>query len=323
MVCWKSINKTMQNGKYRMKIKLSLALIILMAVSVVVFSSCTDNNISVNSTDEAVNTTVSEEKTATTKKSATATTAERTTEKTVESMTQTSTKQEKDNSDQKNIVVVLDAGHDSDVHTRNHPNLGVNEQDLNLVITNSAYKRLTQYNGIKVYLSRPDGHCPNDKYGYNYSSEYGDACIHARTEFARKKHPDLFISFHCNASSGAMGASANGSEVYVSKHKNYYSACKKLGKIILNNITSVVDLKSRGVLTRSKPEKGYYDDGTVKDFYYLISNNIDNKIPAMIIEHAFMDNTHDNSILKNKTNLKKLGYADADAIAKYYDLKLK
>lgn len=306
-----------------MKIKLSLALIILMAVSVVVFSGCANNNIPIKSTHATVNTTVSEEKTGTTKKSATATTAEKVTETTVETTAQASTKQQRNNINQNNITIVLDAGHDSKIHTRNHPNLGVNEQDLNLVITNSAYKRLSQYSGVKVYLSRPDGNCPNDKYGYNYSSEYGDACIHARTEFARKKHPDLFISFHCNASSGTMGASANGAEVYVSKHKNYYSDCKELGKIILNNITSVVDLKSRGVLTRSKSEKGYYDDGTVKDFYYLISNNIDNKIPAMIIEHAFMDNSHDNTILKNKTNLKKLGYADADAIAKYYDLKLK
>ena len=32
------------------------------------------------------------------------------------------------------IVLVLDPGHDSEYCTRNHPDLGVNEQDLNLTI---------------------------------------------------------------------------------------------------------------------------------------------------------------------------------------------
>lgn len=222
-----------------------------------------------------------------------------------------------------NLVIVLDAGHDSTVHTRSHPNLGVNEQDLNLKITAAAYKRLTQFSGVTVYLSRPDGMCPIDKYKSYYVNEYPEPCIRARTDFAERKKADLFVSFHCNASTGNLGASANGTEVYVSKSPKFYSDCKKLGNIILRNITSSLDLQSRGVLTRLKAEKGYYKDGTVKDFYYLISNNIDNNRPSVIVEHAFMDNSHDNAILKNDENLKKLGTADADAIAEYYGLALK
>lgn len=223
----------------------------------------------------------------------------------------------------KTITVVLDAGHDSTTHTRNHPNLGVNEQDLNLKIAKYAYKRLKQYNGVKVYLSRPDGTCPIDRYKAYYADKYPEPCIRARTDFAEKKKADIFVSFHCNASSGNLGASANGTEVYVSKHPDYYSSSKKLGKMILRNITSKVDVVSRGVLTRSKPEKGTYPNGTTKDFYYLISNNIDNHRPALIVEHAYMDNSHDNAILKKKVNLKKFGIADADAIAQYYGLTLK
>ena len=220
------------------------------------------------------------------------------------------------------INIVLDAGHDSTVHTRNHPNLGVNEQDLNLKIAKACYKKLIKYDGIKVFLTRKDGTCPNSKYNYGNTSQYGDACIRARTQFAEEKKADIFISFHCNASSGELGASANGTEVYVSKHPEYYSTCKDLGEIVLRNITATIDVQSRGVLTRSKPEKGHYADGTVKDFYYLISNNIDNNRPAIIIEHAFMDNSHDNAILKDDSTLKKFGYADADAIAEYFGLSL-
>lgn len=222
-----------------------------------------------------------------------------------------------------NIVVVLDAGHDSTVHTRTHPNLGVNEQDLNFKITNYACKRLRQYNGVTVYRSRPTGECPIQRLGWSYVNDYPEPCIRARTDYAEKKKADIFISFHCNASTGNLGASANGAEVYVSKHPKYYSKTKKLGELVLRNIASRVDISTRGVLTRSKPEKGNYPDGTVKDFYYLLSNNIDNGRPAMIIEHAYMDNSHDNAILKDDKNLKRFGIADADAIAEYYGLTLK
>lgn len=222
-----------------------------------------------------------------------------------------------------NIKVMLDPGHDTTVDSRNHPNLGVNEQDLNFKIVRAAYRRLKKYSGITVYLTRRNGNCPNDKYHYPKTDRYGDGCIHARTDIAEKKKVDLYVSFHCNATTGNLGASANGAEVYVTKYPKFHSKCAKLGNLILNNITSSVDLKSGGVRTRSKPEKGTYKDGTVKDYYYLISNNIDNNRPSIIIEHAYMDNTHDNAILKNDNNLKKLGIADADAIAEYYGLKLK
>lgn len=248
------------------------------------------------------------------------------TEKTKSKKTKKTTKSEPDSKPEnkrKDIVVVLDAGHDSTTHTRNHPNLGVNEQDLNFKIVKAAYDRLTEYKGVTVYRSRPDGTCPIVKYNCSYVKKYPEPCIRARTDFAERKKADLFVSFHCNASSGNLGASANGTEVYVSKHPKYYTACKNLGSIILDKIDSSVDVQTKGVLTRSKPEKGHYPNGTVKDFYYLISNNIDNGRPGIIIEHAYMDNSHDNAILKNDANLKKFGIADADAIAEYYGLSLK
>ena len=43
----------------------------------------------------------------------------------------------------------------------------------------------------------------------------------------------------------------------------------------------------------------------------------------MIIEHAYMNNPHDNAILKDEAQLKAMGTADADAIASYYNLQIK
>ena len=77
------------------------------------------------------------------------------------------------------------------------------------------------------------------------------------------------------------------------------------------------------VLTRVKAEKGYYDDGNVKDWYYLISTCIDQGFPGIIIEHAFMDNPHDNEILKDDSQLEAMGIADATGIARYYGLEKK
>lgn len=312
------------------RIAISLLIITVIFLTAII-TSC--NSTALNSPPTTAQTIAKMEKSAATKKaqpetekksaSAAKKRTEPSTEKATPKPTETASKPTAPTYPKNNLVIVLDAGHDNTAHTRNHPNLGVNEQDLNLKITNAAYKRLNQYNGVTVYRSRPDGTCPIDRYNCSYVNEYPEPCIRARTDFAERKNADLFISLHCNASMGNLGASANGTEVYVSKSPKYYSDSKKLGEIILRNITDSIDVQPRGVLTRSKPEKGTYKDGTVKDFYYLISNNIDNNRPAIIVEHAFMDNLHDNAILKNDANLKKFGIADADAIAEYYGLSLK
>ena len=46
------------------------------------------------------------------------------------------------------IVIVLDPGHDSEYCTRNHPDLGVNEQDLNLTIALAC----TDCSSIKAWM---------------------------------------------------------------------------------------------------------------------------------------------------------------------------
>lgn len=213
------------------------------------------------------------------------------------------------------VVIVLDPGHDSEYCTRNHPSLGVNEQDLNLAIALSCRERLEQYEGVTVYMTREDGSCPNAEDG-------GDYCIEARTGYATELSADLFVSLHNNGTTGVYGAEANGTEVYVPNYSAYTEDCKVLGQMILDNL-SQLDLTPKGVFVRTKEEKGYYDDGSVQDWYYLISYSVEGGHPGIIIEHAYMDNPHDNEILKDEEKLKAMGVADADAIAAYYGLELK
>lgn len=217
---------------------------------------------------------------------------------------------------QKDVIVVLDPGHDAEKCPRDHPQLGVSEHILNLKIGLACYERLNAYEGVQVYMTRMDGTCPD------IGDKYGD-CIPARTAFATEKHADLFVSLHCNAVSGELGEEANGACVYISQYPPYKKLCTPLAELILQHITQSVDVASDGVHTRENPEKGTYPDGTVKDYYYLISNNVDDGRPGIIVEHAFMDNIHDNAVLRDDKNLELFGQADADAIAAFYGLHLK
>lgn len=237
-------------------------------------------------------------------------TTEMTTELTTEATTEVTTEEEVDP-----VIVVLDPGHDSEYCTRNHPQLGMNEQDLNLTIALACRDRLEQYKGIKVYMTREDGSCPDPE-------DKGDKCIEVRTGIATDLNADLFVAIHCNGSTGVLGDSPEGSEVYVPNYSAYTEDMTRLGNIIGNNL-SYMDIKFNGVKVRTKAEKGVYDDGSTQDWYYLISYSVEGGHPGIIIEHAYMDNTHDNEILKAENNLKKMGELDADAIAEYYGLELR
>ena len=59
----------------------------------------------------------------------------------------------------KNIVVVLDPGHD-DTHAGARRN-GLEEEDLTLKIAQYCKAELSQYNGVTVYMTRESGACAN------------------------------------------------------------------------------------------------------------------------------------------------------------------
>lgn len=239
----------------------------------------------------------------------------------VEKSDESASKSEEDDEDKNgNIVVMLDPGHDDDESPRNHEKLGVNEQDLNLKIGLACYERLSQYKGITPYLTRSDGHCPNADGQFSGIKD----CIHKRAYLAEEKNADFFVSLHCDAINDEFGTEANGISVYITNYPEFSGECEKLGNIIIDHVTKAVDLGSRGVfLNELDEEKGYYKDGSIKDKLYLLSYNVDNDRPALVVEHGFMDNVHDNAILKNDEKLRLIGQADADAIAEYYGLELK
>lgn len=200
----------------------------------------------------------------------------------------------------KDVVVVLDPGHGgSDPGACKY---GLKEAELNLSIAKACEEELSQYAGVKVYLTRTgsDG----------YSGSAAEA-LYNRAKFAADRNADLFVSIHINAGGG------RGFEIYYPNgnptpeigNKGYAVAAEVQKEI------KKLGLSDRGLKIRNANDYKYAD-GSRQDYYAVIRHSKNFGIPAILVEHAFIDNASDANFLSNATNVRKLGIADATGIAK-------
>lgn len=189
------------------------------------------------------------------------------------------------------LVVVLDPGHDSK-HAGAQKN-GVKEEVVSLKIAQYCKEELEKYSGVTVYLTREDAACPFPDSKDNIDD------ISKRTDWAKTKGADVFISFHINSSTSS---SANGAEVYYPKGDK---DAEKLAQQILG------ELEDLGLHNRGEQES---------TGYAVVKHSVRNGFPGFIIEHAFVTNSSDVKWFQSETNLKKLGVADATGIAEHYGL---
>lgn len=208
----------------------------------------------------------------------------------------------------KNVVVVLDPGHDA-----NHPGSvgnGLTEKDLNLSIAKYCKAELETYGGVKVYMTRTSDACP-------FKTSSAVDCNLGRVNYAKSVKANIYVSIHNNA------GGANGSEIYY-PNQNYNASVSasgsKLAKQILSNLVKL-GLKNRGIKIRNSEDGSTYADGSIADYYAVIKNCKKQGIPAVIVEHAFVDSSDAAAFLNSNAKLKKLGVADATAIAGYFSLK--
>lgn len=218
-----------------------------------------------------------------------------------------------------NLVVVLDPGHD-DTHAGASYH-GYKEQDLALKIAKYCRDELKKYSGITVYMVRETGACPYGGWAVGSSAE----CNGKRVEFAANKRADIYVSFHLNAS---PSSSANGVGVYYpngSYRPDLSQTGKDLAAEIYNKLRSLgLGSWGDGLFIRNSEDGTTYPDGSLADYLGIIRRSKLAGIPAVLIEHAFLSNASDvNNFLSSDTKLKKLGVADANAIASYYGLKKK
>lgn len=133
---------------------------------------------------------------------------------------------------------------------------------------------------------------------------------------------NVYVSFHLNASTSS---NANGVGVYY-PNSNYRPDIGEEGKGLAWQIFQKLRALglsqwADGILIRNA-NYDKYPDGSTADYLGVIRRCKEAGIPAVLIEHAFLSGTSDyNNFLSTDAGLKKLGVADATAIAEYYGLK--
>ena len=210
----------------------------------------------------------------------------------------------------KNVVVVLDPGHDA-THAGAIGVSGLREEVLTLKIARYCKEELQQYSGVTVYMTRESEACPNP----GTSSTNDNA---RRVAYAKSVGANVYVSIHMN--SGASGA--HGAEVYY-PNSNYRSDIgaegNKLASKVLEQLVAL-GLYNRGVKIENSGTGDTYADGSLADKFGVIRGSKNAGFPGIIIEHAFITNSSDAAFLSNENNLKRLGQADAAGIVNYFGL---
>ena len=200
-------------------------------------------------------------------------------------------------------VVVLDPGHGgSDPGAMSN---GLVEKNLTLAIAKYCKAELSEYAGISVSMTRE-------------ADVYLD--LDERVDIAVEKGATLFVSIHINSGGGA------GAEVWVPNKSSWCYEAHEIGDELGNRILkklSALGLASRGnkfddyTINNGK----FYPDGSPADALAVIRYARENGIPGVLIEHGFIDNSHDAALLSSDYYLRQWGIADASAIAEQLDME--
>lgn len=211
------------------------------------------------------------------------------------------------------LVVMLDPGHDA-THVGARAN-GLEEEKLTLKVANYCKEYLEEtYSDVAVYMSRPTEACP-------YPGTKSGDCNANRVDDAYRKKADVYVSLHFNSTAGGT-TSATGSIVFY-PNSNYDNDAGSEGATLASKIIeqlSKLGLKNNGIQIRNSENNTLYPDGSLADYYGVIRRSKEYGIPAVIVEHAFLNNAADAAFLQSEDNLKNLGIADALGIAQAYKL---
>ena len=209
-----------------------------------------------------------------------------------------------------NIVVVLDPGHGGNDPGAVNASKNLIERDLNLKISQYTKQELDKYAGIRVFQTH-----------YGVPTNQTPPTLQERADIANELHADLLVSQHINALDSTT--KVQGAEVYVTRdttQDRFNKDCTRLGNGMLSNL-SALGIKNRGIFTKAS-ETYTYPDGVVADWYGIIRNPMFYGIPAIIVEHCYLDSS-DTQFIDTDAKLQKIGQADAKAIADFYGLKLR
>ncbi len=190
----------------------------------------------------------------------------------------------------RDIVVVIDPGHggDNEGTTEN----GFCEKEMTLVTAQALYDRLSQYDGVQVYMTRTDDTA---------------LTLEERAMYASSVGADFLFSIHYNASENHE---LFGSEVWVPLEAPYNVYGYQFGSTLLTRFRDM-GLFIRGVKTRQ---------GDHGDYYGILREAVALEIPAVLIEHCHVDEVRDYPYCDSQEEWETFGYEDAEAIALFLGL---
>ncbi len=195
-------------------------------------------------------------------------------------------------SEDEDIIIVIDPGHGGDNYGTT-ANENFQEKEITLKVANALVAELEKYDGITVYMTRTD-----DK----------DLSLTERAKYAEQVDADMLFSLHFNASeTHAMF----GSEVWIPLEAPYHALCYQFAHIQLQEMQDL-GLHIRGIKTR-KNKQGI-------DYYGIIRDSVARDIPAVIIEHCYVDEERDLAYCSSDEMYEELGKRDAKAIAVFWGL---
>ncbi len=204
----------------------------------------------------------------------------------------------------KDIVVVIDPGHGGQETGafRSWYGKDYREEVLNQKIANYVVQELQTYAGVRVVMTRHSVQDPSmDRSSRVYVAQANDAAA--------------LVSIHLNAT-GDVQTQVTGALAYVPSYANYPDSnaaaadARELGREILGQLSADTGMASRGFL---------FSDGLGIILYGMRA-----RIPSMIIEHCFLNNPGDcKRYLASAAKLRRLGVADATAIASFFQLEKK
>lgn len=208
------------------------------------------------------------------------------------------------------LVIALDPGHVG-VSSGAVAN-GTSEANATWKIAQFCKAELDTYQNVTAVFTVT----PDDRLGS--SSE-----LRERVQRALNQGADVLVSLHLNST--GVG-NAYGAEVWAPHNAGYNNETHAVGTDLGNQI--LAQLQKLGLTNRRvkfrwiDPDPKYdYPDGSNGDYYGIIREARKSNLPAIIVEHAFLDNWSDyNNFLNSDAKLQSLGIADAHGIANYYGL---
>ncbi len=221
----------------------------------------------------------------------------------------------------KALTIVIDPGHGG--NDDGASNSGLVESELTMKIATYLKEYLSEYPDLNIILTHT---------GQTMSLE-------DRADFARNNKADLMLSIHINSN---QVTSLQGCEAYVTYRTDlpkYNENMTRLGNMILRNIqklgiSGIGTVQTKKVVNSENEDEYKYFDGTPGDYYGIIRRSMKgghelglgpnfgdgSGVPVVLIEHAYLSNSHDRAFLDSDDDLRALARADCDAVVEFYSL---